>query len=180
MEANTQNKDVNEYNLPYEQILEKVAMMTTPNSELIKEAGAFFKIYTKGVFSAATLFKIILECEKAELRNMAAVFLKKSLLLNYDKFDDNEKLWVKRTVLERFFIEPISNVRNALGHVAGLLTKLVFEKEGSWNDLLMAIQTKTVKEETIQNRVLGTKLLKLTLDTSCLFIKDHLKKLAQF
>jgi len=173
--------NIDQFNLSYEDIVAKLAMMMTPNNQAIKEAGKFFKSYVKGIFSIQTLFKVLLEHQQPEIRNLAAVVLKKSIIHNYRKIEqEGDKTFIKRTVLEKFFDEPAVNVRNAIGHCVGVLTKLVFDAEGSWNDLLLVIDKKTAKECDMQSRVLGTTLLRLTLDTSCNFLKDHLKKLAQF
>lgn len=155
-------------------------MMTMPSNEAITEASKFFKIYVKGVFSLPILFKFVLESDKPQIRNLAAVILKRSVVVNFYKISDEDKNWVKNTILERFFLEKSANVRTAIGHVVGLLTKMVFEKEKQWNELLLAISVKTKKEETMENRILGTTLLRLTLDTSCSFLQDHLKSLATF
>jgi len=87
-----------DYNLPYEQVVGNLAKMTTPDNKVIQQGEKFFKVYCKGTYSTSTLFKVLIEEGRSELRNLSAVMLKKSIIINYEKFSEEEKTWIKRTV----------------------------------------------------------------------------------
>lgn len=142
---------------------------TSPNTEGIKQAEAFLKVYWKHVQCIPVLLGLMKSSAHISVRQLSAVLLRKRINVLWIHLDDAAKTMVKTAVLESMAEEEVQLVRKVEANLAAALAKHLLGA-GEWNELLQFIE-RTHSSPNVEHQELTFVLLLALTET----VADHLK-----
>lgn len=122
---------------------------------------------------------VLMNSQDTSLRQLAAVLLKRNINTHYLCMEENDKKFLKQTILQVYFAETQRPVRRAIGFLIGVLTKSTIPNN-DWNELLQCISQKTEASQSTQDRESAITLLGLILDISGEHLVSHFQSFFSF
>ncbi|CAM9783964.1 unnamed protein product [Ascophyllum nodosum] len=117
-------------------MLEQLLMeMFVPDTSQIKKAEALLKVYTREPACVPPLLQQMRSSQHEQARQLAAMLLKKKIMLHWKTFNEQEKESVKSMLLQAVGTDPSRLVRVAVASLISKLAKSLFAAEG-WPELL--------------------------------------------
>ncbi|KAF1332198.1 Importin-like protein, partial [Globisporangium splendens] len=158
-----------------EQLEACLLQLTNPNTEQIKQAEAALKPYLKKISSVGGLMTQLQLSQKAEVRQLAALMLRKKLFKHWPKIDEGTQAGVKQALLARAAEDPVPVVRSA---VATLISSLALHEvpSGKWPELMIFINTGASSGSEDQ-REISMKLLQLLGESMGTHLQPHFNDL---
>lgn len=158
-----------------EQLEACLLQLTHPDTEQIKQAEAAVKVYLKKLASVGGLMTQLQLSGKPEVRQLAALMLRKKLFKHWPKLDDATQAGVKQALLARAAEDPVHVVRSA---VATLIASLALHEApaGKWPELMVFINTCAASASEDQ-REIAMKLLQLLGESMGTHLQPHFNDL---
>ncbi|GAB9462647.1 Importin-like protein [Globisporangium polare] len=158
-----------------EQLEACLLQLTHPDTEQIKVAEAAIKAYLKKISSVAGLMTQLQLSGKPEVRQLAALMLRKKLFKHWPKLDAATQVSVKQALLARAAEDPIPVVRSA---VATLISSLALHEvpTGKWPELMIFINT-CASSASEDQRETAMKLLQLLGESMGTYLQPHFNDL---
>ena len=140
-----------------------------------KELEKYFKRYLKLSQSIPDLMFQMISNPQANVRQLASVLLRKSIMKHWKSLTPEIQTSVKSALIDRIVNEPESLVRK---NVASLTAALASNVLAEWPDLLTFISTCT-GSQSVSAKEIGLYLLAELLENpeSCTFLTPHQEKL---
>ena len=140
-----------------------------------KELEKYFKRYLKLSQSIPDLMFQMISNPQANVRQLASVLLRKSIMKHWKSLTPEIQTSVKSALIDRIVNEPESLVRK---NVASLTAALASNVLAEWPDLLTFISTCT-GSQSVSAKEIGLYLLAELLENPeiCTFLKPHQEKL---
>ncbi|TYZ62525.1 hypothetical protein PybrP1_012707 [[Pythium] brassicae (nom. inval.)] len=154
-----------------EQLEACLLQLTHPDTEQIKQAEAAIKVYLKKIASVGGLMTQLQLSAKPEVRQLAALMLRKKLFKHWPKLDAATQAGVKQALLARAAEDPVHVVRSA---VATLIASLALHEvpAGKWPELMVYINTLAASASEDQ-REIAMKLLQLLGESMGTHLQPH-------
>ncbi|RLN96869.1 hypothetical protein BBJ28_00011057 [Nothophytophthora sp. Chile5] len=142
-----------------EQLEACLLQLTHPDTEQIKQAEAALKTYTKQLAAVGGLLTQLQHSSKPEVRQLAALMLRKKIFKHWPKLDAAAQAQAKQVLLSRAAEDPVHVVRST---VATLIAALALHEvpEGRWPELMVFINT-CASSASVDQREMSMKLLQL-------------------
>lgn len=158
-----------------EQLEACLLQLTNPDTEQIKQAEAAIKVYLKKIVSVVGLMTQLQHSAKPEVRQLAALMLRKKLFKHWPKLDEPTKAGVKQALLARAAEDPVPVVRSA---VATLISSLALHEvpAGKWPELMIFINT-CASSSSEDQREISMKLLQLLSESMGTHLQPHFNDL---
>lgn len=154
-----------------EQLEACLLQLTHPDTEQIKQAEAAIKAYLKQIASVPGLLTQLQHSAKPEVRQLAALMLRKKLLKHWPKLDEQTQAGVKQVLLSRAAEDPVHVVRST---VATLIAALALHEipAGKWPELMIFINT-CASSASEDQREIAMKLLQLLGESMGTQLQPH-------
>lgn len=151
--------------------------LTHPDTEQIKQAEAALKAYLKQLACVGGLMTQITGSGKPEVRQLAALMLRKKVFKHWPKLDEATQAGVKAALLARLAEDPVHVVRTT---VASLVAALALHElpAGKWPELLAFINSCATTGNADQREV-AMKLLQLLGEAMGTELQPHFASLKQ-
>jgi importin-4 len=155
--------------------LEPVMMRVFMNdTEQIKAAEEILKQYTKKPASVPVLLGIMKTSAQPQVRQLAAVLLKKKIVAHWPKFTPQQGLEIKATLLEAVVQEPVKLVRHAVATLMARLSKQLFaEQQTGWPEMLQFVAQCAQQKESEDHRELAFVILHELTETIGDVLESH-------
>lgn len=158
-----------------EELQQVLLMMQGPETETIKRATAILKLFMKKADSVVPMMQQLKDSPILEVRQMAAVLMRKRLPALFKKLPEAAQNEVKAALLERLVAEPGRPVR--LG-VAALISSVAqrLVPDGKWPDLLSFLLNLS-RAPKIEHREIAMLLFRALAENIGSTLRPHLKTL---
>eukprot|EP00741_Cyanophora_paradoxa_P021221 tig00000237_g20482.t1 len=110
--------------------------LLVPDTSVVSAAEERIKKVVKQPECVGVLLHLIQACPEPQVRQLAAVMLRKKIATHYGRIPADLQASVKTVMLESIVKEPQSLVRRAVSNVVAALAKLLVPP-GQWNELLV-------------------------------------------
>uniref|UniRef100_M4B6S4 Importin N-terminal domain-containing protein n=1 Tax=Hyaloperonospora arabidopsidis (strain Emoy2) TaxID=559515 RepID=M4B6S4_HYAAE len=160
-----------------EQLEACLLQLTHPDTEQIKQAEAVLKTYTKQIASVGGLLTQLQLSTKPEVRQLAALMLRKKIFKHWPKLDAAAQAQAKQVLLSRAAEDPVHVVRST---VANLIAALALHEvpAGNWPELMVFINT-CANSTSVDQREMSMKLLQLLGEGMGTSLQPHFHDLKQ-
>ncbi|KAG6610230.1 importin-like protein [Phytophthora cinnamomi] len=160
-----------------EQLEACLLQLTHPDTEQIKQAEAALKAYTKQIAAVGGLLTQLQLSAKPEVRQLAALMLRKKIFKHWPKLDAAAQAQAKQVLLARAAEDPVHAVRST---VATLITALALHEvpSGNWPELMVFINT-CANSASVDQREMSMKLLQLLGESMGTSLQPHFNDLKQ-
>ncbi|CAI5728761.1 unnamed protein product [Peronospora destructor] len=155
-----------------EQLEACLLQLTHPDTEQIKQAEAVLKAYTKQIgASVSGLLTQLQLSTKPEVRQLAALMLRKKIFKHWPKLDSSAQTQAKQVLLSRAAEDPVHVLRST---VATLIAALALHEvpAGNWPELVVFINT-CANRANVDQRELSMKLLQLLSESLGTSLRPH-------
>jgi hypothetical protein len=158
-----------------EQLEACLLQLTHPDTEQIKQAEVAIKVYLKKISSVGGLMTQLQLSQKAEVRQLAALMLRKKVFKHWPKLDEATQAGVKQALLVRAAEDPVPVVRST---VATLISSLALHEvpTGKWPELMVFINT-CASSANEDQREISMKLLQLLGESMGTHLQPHFNDL---
>jgi importin-4 len=155
--------------------LEPVMMRVFMNdTEQIKAAEEILKQYTKKPASVPVLLGIMKTSTQPQVRQLAAVLLKKKIVAHWPKFTPQQGSEIKATLLEAVVQEPVKLVRHAVATLMARLSKQLFaDQQTGWPEMLHFVAQCAQQKESEDHRELAFVILHELTETIGDVLESH-------
>ncbi|KAF1795326.1 HEAT, type 2 [Phytophthora cactorum] len=152
-----------------EQLEACLLQLTNPDTEQIKQAEVALKAYTKQIASVGGLLTQLQHSSKPEVRQLAALMLRKKIFKHWPKLDAAAQAQAKQ--------DPVHVVRST---VATLIAALALHEvpAGNWPELMVFINT-CANSASVDQREMSMKLLQLLGEAMGTSLQPHFNDLKQ-
>eukprot|EP00644_Phytophthora_capsici_P018969 jgi/Phyca11/537805/estExt2_fgenesh1_pg.C_PHYCAscaffold_1750001 len=160
-----------------EQLEACLLQLTHPDTEQIKQAEIALKSYTKQIASVGGLLTQLQLSAKPEVRQLAALMLRKKIFKHWPKLDAAAQAQAKQVLLSRAAEDPVHAVRST---VATLIAALALHEvpAGNWPELMVFINT-CANSASVDQREMSMKLLQLLGESMGTSLQPHFNDLKQ-
>ncbi|CAH0477241.1 unnamed protein product [Peronospora belbahrii] len=160
-----------------EQLEACLLQLTNPDTNQIKQAEASLKTYTKQLAAVGGLLTQLQHSAKPEVRQLAALMLRKKIFKHWTKLDASTQAQAKLVLLSRVAEDPEHVVRSA---VATLIAALALHEvpAGNWPELMVFINT-CANSANVDQREMSMKLLQLLGEAMGTSLQPHFYDLKQ-
>eukprot|EP00644_Phytophthora_capsici_P000243 jgi/Phyca11/532200/estExt2_fgenesh1_pg.C_PHYCAscaffold_40145 len=160
-----------------EQLEACLLQLTHPDTEQIKQAEIALKTYTKQIASVGGLLTQLQLSAKPEVRQLAALMLRKKIFKHWPKLDAAAQAQAKQVLLSRAAEDPVHAVRST---VATLIAALALHEvpAGNWPELMVFINT-CANSASVDQREMSMKLLQLLGESMGTSLQPHFNDLKQ-
>lgn len=154
-----------------EQLEACLLQLTHPDTEQIKQAEVAIKAYVKQLASVGGLMTQLQGSAKPEVRQLAALMLRKKIFKHWPKLDAATQAGVKQALLQRAAEDPVHVVRTT---VAALVAALALHEApaGKWPELMVFINTCATTGGADQ-REIAMRLLQLLGESMGTHLQPH-------
>ncbi|RLN21542.1 hypothetical protein BBO99_00002602 [Phytophthora kernoviae] len=151
--------------------------LTHPDTEQIKQAETALKTYTKQIAAVGGLLTQLQLSTKPEVRQLAALMLRKKIFKHWPKLDAAAQAQAKQVLLNRAAEDPVHVVRST---VATLIAALALHEvpSGNWPELMVFINT-CASSANVDQREMSMKLLQLLGESMGTSLQPHFADLKQ-
>lgn len=110
-----------------------------PNTERVKQAVEILTKYAKQDASMSLLFEVMATCPDASVRQLAAIYLRKSVSKQWIKHNAEQQENYKALLLQRVVLESDRRVRGSVAEVASAIAKFLVPAD-QWPGLLQFLE----------------------------------------
>lgn len=134
-------------------------MLSANDTKVIKKAEKMLKVFLKTPSHASYLVLILRNIQSdVAVRHHAALLLKKKVGGFFPKISAQEQTQFKTEVLSLLVHEPVSAVATGIAGIVAVVSKAVFEANGSWDELF-ALLMQLTSDPNEKLRAINFKLL---------------------
>eukprot|EP01083_Nonionella_stella_P296133 1006122_1 len=164
----------------FEELGNVLYALTQPNNDNLKRATLLIRQFLEKPEAIMPLVQQIERSQQAEVRQVAAVYLREQIEEFYKKIPQDIKPKLKSFLITKLISLENRAERLAIGAAIASIAKYAFidENEG-WNELLIALEKITKPEENIELREIGYILWRNFLTFCGGALKIHFGKILQ-
>lgn len=164
-------------NFPPEQLESCLLQLLAPDTAMIKQAEVTLKGYMKQVSSVGGFMMQIQHSQHAQVRQMAAILLRKKINVHWNHLDQQTQTGIKSNLLNLAAADQERLVRNALVQLIGCISKHQVPS-GAWPELLAFI-TQTSQSPEENHRELAMNCFYCLTETIGEHLEQHFHEIKQ-
>ncbi|KAG4076996.1 hypothetical protein HA402_015983 [Bradysia odoriphaga] len=145
-----------------------ISNLLVPDNLVVQKATAELKEAFKHPEAISSLCQIIVASEKPEIRQYAAVLLRKHIakLRVWQTIPPELQIQIKQGTLNAILNESVKSVRNSIAQIIGVLVKHEFAKKDAWTNEVLSLIFQYTRSDDAQKSELGSSVFEILTDTS--------------